>query len=148
MTTFKDFLIWYNNLDVKPFVTAVERWQQLYFDDGIDVFKSAISLPGIARQKLFQYARRNGGQFSLIDKKNVDLYELFKQNLFRGPSIIYNRHAEKGVTKIRGGKPCQKCLGYDCNSLYLYALDQNLPHGIFVRRKAETGFKPEVRHLY
>ena len=148
MATFKDFLIWYNNLDVKPFVTAVERWQQLYFDDGIDVFKTAISLPGIARQKLFQYARRNGAQFSLIDKKNADLHDLFKQNLYGGPSIIYNRHAEKGVTKIRGGKLCQKVLGYDCNSLYLYALDQNLPHGIFVRRKAETGFKPEVRDIY
>ena len=64
-----DFLIWYNNLDVGPFVTAVERWQQQYFDEGLDVFKTAISPPGLARQKLYQYAIQNNAQFSLIDRK-------------------------------------------------------------------------------
>ena len=32
MTTFKDFLIYYNNLDVGPFVTAVENMQVFYFE--------------------------------------------------------------------------------------------------------------------
>ena len=148
MTTFKDFLIWYNNLDVGPFVTAVERWQEQYFDEGLDVFKTAISLPGLARQKLYGYARQNNAQFSLIDQKNADLQQVFTQNLFGGPSVIFHRHAESGVTKIRGGKLAEKIVGYDCNSLYVWCLDQNLPSGIFVRRKAETGFKPEVRDIY
>ncbi|MCG8032144.1 MAG: hypothetical protein JAZ03_08205 [Candidatus Thiodiazotropha taylori] len=148
MSTFKDYLIWYNNLDVGPFVTAVERWQQLYFDEDLDVFKTAVSLPGLARQILYRYARTNNAQFSLIDTKNADLHQLMSKCLFGGPSIIFHRHAESGVTKIRGGKVCQKVIGYDCNALYLWALDQTLPTGIFVRRKSETGFKPEVRDIY
>ena len=39
MTTFRDFLVWYNNLDVVPFVEAVEKFQQFYVDKGIDVFQ-------------------------------------------------------------------------------------------------------------
>lgn len=53
METFRDFLVWYNDLDISPFVKAVERFQQFYFQKGIDVFKSAISVQGIARQLLF-----------------------------------------------------------------------------------------------
>ncbi|KAJ8300697.1 hypothetical protein KUTeg_022216 [Tegillarca granosa] len=45
MKTFRDFLKWYNNLDVGPFVIAVERLQKFYFDQTIDLFKTAISVP-------------------------------------------------------------------------------------------------------
>ena len=38
MSTFKDFLIYYNNLDVHPFVEAMEKMQQFYFDHHIDLF--------------------------------------------------------------------------------------------------------------
>ena len=57
MQTFEDFLIWYNNLDVKPFVKAASKLQQFYFDKGIDVFKTTISVPGIARKMLFDSAK-------------------------------------------------------------------------------------------
>jgi hypothetical protein len=30
MTTFKDFLEWYNNLDVLPFVEAIEKMKDFY----------------------------------------------------------------------------------------------------------------------
>ena len=39
MQTFRDFLIRYNNLDVRPFVEAVENFQHFYFEKGMDVFK-------------------------------------------------------------------------------------------------------------
>jgi G:T-mismatch repair DNA endonuclease (very short patch repair protein) len=39
-------------------------------------------------------------------------------------------------------------MGYDCNSLYLWALDQDLPTGIFVRRKKENNFKADIRDKY
>ena len=32
MTTFRDFLVWYNNLDVGPFVIAVQNLQKYYFE--------------------------------------------------------------------------------------------------------------------
>ncbi len=147
MTTFKDFLVWYNNLDVAPFVTAVERLQEFYFNKGIDVFKTSISVPGIARQLLFRTAKDAGVNFALFDKKSSDLYDTFKQNVVGGPSIIFNRHAKAGETFIRNNqnKLCQRIRGDDANALYLWAIGQEMPVGPFIRRRSEQGFKPERR---
>lgn len=84
MTKFEEFLTWYNNLDVGPFVTAVERLQKFYFRKGIDVLKTAMSVPGIARQLLFKSAKDQQAEFALIDKKNADLYQTIKQNIVGG----------------------------------------------------------------
>ena len=88
MATFKDFLIWYNNLDVGHFFMTVERWQQQYFDEDLDVYKTTISLPGLTRQMLYSYSRQTNAQFSLTDQKNADLHQELTQNLFGGPSVI------------------------------------------------------------
>ncbi|KAL5019438.1 hypothetical protein ScPMuIL_003476, partial [Solemya velum] len=75
METFRDFLEWYNNLNVGPFVTAVERLQSFYFEKNLDVFKNTISVPGLARQMLFDCSCQQGIHFSLFDKANADLYQ-------------------------------------------------------------------------
>ncbi len=98
MTTFRDFLVWYNNLDVAPFVVAIQRLQKFYIDKGIDVFKTAISVPGIARQMLFKTAEESGAEFSLMDPANEELYQTIKQNIVGGPSIIFTRRAKSGET--------------------------------------------------
>jgi hypothetical protein len=54
MRTFKDFLEWYNNLNVEPFVTVVERLRGYYFERGIDMFKISVSVPRLVRQMLFE----------------------------------------------------------------------------------------------
>ena len=48
MRIFRDFLVWYNNLDVKPIREAIGKQSQIYRDKGIDMLKSAISLSGLA----------------------------------------------------------------------------------------------------
>ena len=148
MSSFRDFLVWYNNLDVGPFVTAVERFQKFYFDKGIDVFKTAISVPGIARQMLFRTARKENVTFALFDENNKDLYQTIKNNIVGGPSIIFTRHHCAGKTLIRGLKPCRSILGFDANALYLQAIGQPLPVGPFVRRLAENDFRPQLRDKY
>ena len=65
-----------------------------------------------------------------------------------GPSIIFIRHHEAGQTKIRGDKLCQKNVGYDANALYLWAIGQPMPEGMFVRRRAENEFRREHRDHY
>ena len=105
-----------------PFVTAVIRLQKFIFDRGIDIFKTALSVPGIARQMLFDTARKQGAEFFLFDEKNNDLFHTVKTNIVGGPSIIYHRKAVKGETKISGGKVCKKVLGYDCNTLYRWCI--------------------------
>jgi hypothetical protein len=148
MTSFTDFLKYYNILDVGPFVEAVERLQEFYKARKIDIFKTAISIPGIARQMLFHSCMENGYHFSLFDEANSDLYNTFTSNIVGGPSLIFMRQQTKGETLIRGTKTCEKIIGYDCNSLYLSAMSQFMPIGPFIRRKKISNFHPEKRDSY
>jgi len=142
MSTFQDFLIWYNNLDVGPFVQAVENLQKFYFDRDIDVFKISISVPGLARRMLFDTGRQAGASFALFDEANSDLYHTMKSELTGGPSIVFHRHHEVGQTYIRNDftRPCQKIVGFDANVLYLLSIDQEMP--------TVDGFKPKKRDKY
>ena len=150
MQTFQDYLVYYNNLDCGPFVKAVEHLQKYYFARHIDMFKTSISLPGLARQMLFECGRQAGASFSLFDESNKDLYYTIKDNIIGGPSIIFHRYHKADETFIRGhpDKLCQTVLGLDANALYLWSIGQNMPCGPFVRRKAENNFKPEKRDRY
>ena len=55
MSTFEDFLVWYNNLDVVPFLEAVEKMSQFWQERKIDMFKDGISVPGLTLKYLFSY---------------------------------------------------------------------------------------------
>ena len=130
MKTFKDFLIWYNNLDVEPFVEAIQKICIFYREKNLDLFKDGISVPGLVMRYLFQ---NTDAKFALFDDVNSDLYHTFKNNIVGGPSIIFNRYHEKNVTKIRDGKVCQNVVGYDANALYLWAMMQDMPTGAYER---------------
>ena len=43
---------------------------------------------------------------------------------------------------------CRQIVGYDANALYLWAIGQPMPEGMFVRRRAENEFRPEHRDQY
>ena len=100
MSTFKDFLVWYNNLDVVSFLEAVEKMSQFWQERKIDMFKDGISVPGLTLKYLFSYLSPQT-YFSLFDKANSDLYHLIRDNNTGGPSIIFHRYHEAGKTKIR-----------------------------------------------
>ena len=54
MTTLRDFLVWYNNRDVIPFLQAIHRHVAFYEQRGIDMFKQNIrSAPGLTLFYLF-----------------------------------------------------------------------------------------------
>ncbi|KAI8484923.1 hypothetical protein Bbelb_373300 [Branchiostoma belcheri] len=141
MRTMKDFLMWYNNKDVVPMF-------DFYKERQIDMFKDGISVPGLTMKYLFMDL--DDTYFTCMD--NEDVYKLFKNNIVGGPSIIFHRHHQKGVTCIReremkedGREPktCQKVIGYDANALYLWSLMQEMPTGCHIRRRADEGFKRE-----
>lgn len=141
MRTMRDFLVWYNNLDVEPFIEALEKLTDFYKERHIDTFKDGISVPGLTLKYLFK--TNPEADFVLFDEKNKDLHQCFKDNLVGGPSIVFHRYHEGGKIRIRGGKMCQKVVGYDANALYLWAISQDMPTGIYYHRTAETGFKRE-----
>jgi G:T-mismatch repair DNA endonuclease (very short patch repair protein) len=168
MQTFRDFLVWYNNLDVAPFIVAIDRQQAIYRSKGIDMLKDAISLPGLAIKWMFieapqpthisrsttpssglAGALRDIQPIMLIDEPNKDLYHLIKSNIVGGPSIVFHRFHEAGLTRIRlaiygvYAKLCQLVLGLDASALYLWCLMQPMPTGYPRRRRIEHEFRPD-----
>ena len=45
MKSVSDLLVWYNNLNVKPFLLALDSQSEMYMDKGIDMLTRATSLP-------------------------------------------------------------------------------------------------------
>ena len=177
MKTVRDLLIWYNNLDVVPFLKALETQCAVYQAKGIDMLKQAISLPGLSTQWMFSVVgdRANyrealvasrkrlpkEGPMSyavikraaiavqrvrLIDAHDADIYNLIRENTVGGPSLVFHRYHEKGITKIRpavygdSGRLCQEVVGVDANALYLYCAQGDMPVGIPRRFNADDDF--------
>ena len=148
MTTMRDYLIWYNNRDVTPFLDAIAKQAGFYKHQNIDMFKDGISVPGLSLLHLFNDLP-NDTYFTVFNRTNSDLHELVKDNIVGGPAIIFHRYHEKNVTRIRGGsEPCRSIVGYDANALYLWALMQDMPTGWYVRRREENGFRPQQAQPY
>ena len=146
MKTFKDYLVWYNNRDVVPFMEALAKQFNFYVNLGLDMFKDGLSVPGLTLKYLFLTC--SSTMFTLFNHQNQDLHHMVRQNMVGGPSIIFHRYHEAWRTKIREhyfgnlAKPCQSIIGYDANALYLWCLMQDMPTGFYVRRKACNQFKP------
>ena len=143
METLREYLIWYNNRDVTPFLDAIEKQAAFYRDRHIDMFKDGISVPGLALLYLFNNLPKDTF-FTIFNKTNSDLHHLIKDNIVGGPAIIFHRYHEKNVTRIRGGSElCRKVVGYDANALYLWAIMQDMPTGWYTRRREENKFRPQ-----
>ena len=150
MSTFRHYLEFYNLLDVGPFVQGLQKLMTFYTDRAIDIFKTTISIPGVARALLFQTARENHAHFSLFDGTQQELYKKFKDNITGGASLVFHRELEAGKTLLRGNpnKICKKIIGMDANALYLFAIAQDQPVGRCIVRREENNFRPEIRDKY
>ena len=145
MKTLKDLLVYYNNLDVTPFVLGIEKMQQFYFEKKVDLFKDAFSVPGIARKLLFKTAVKQKVVFPLFSSENESTYKKVKSGLVGGPSLIFCRYQSENETYVRPDfkKLTKSIVGYDANSLYLYCIGKQMPHGNFIIRKRENDFLPK-----
>ena len=98
--TFRDFLIWYNNRDVVPFLEAIEKQFHFYKLRHIDMFKDGISVPGLTMTFLFDILPRDI-YFTLFNQKDSHLHDLVRNCITGGPSLIFHRYHEVNVTTIR-----------------------------------------------
>ena len=58
--TIRDLLIFYNNLDVQPFVQAVVNHKKFFYDEvSIDMFKDGMSLPALAEKIMFKFCLKD-----------------------------------------------------------------------------------------
>lgn len=131
MQTFRDFLVDYNNADTGPGLVAIERMWEHWRNLGLDMFKEAVSLPGLSSLYLFKTLSCET-IFVHIKESDAWLLNSMKANLIGGPSLIYSRYAEVNKTFIPGTENYVKCIRtYDANSLYLACLMGNMPSGIY-----------------
>ena len=139
MKTLRDLLIFYNNMDVCPFLKALENQLLTYRSMGLDLLKDACTLPGLS----LRFGMRGlGGVFYTLGDDMSDIHDLIRKNMVGGPSIVFTRLAEAGNTRIRPQKyglktaeVCRSVIGYDCNMLYPYSMAQKMPVGPCVIRK-------------
>ena len=81
-------------------IQAIENMNEFYKQKHIDFMHQAISLPGVTMRVCFNSITDPEAEFHLFNEKNKDIYQLFKQNIVGGPSIIFNRYHEAGKTFI------------------------------------------------
>ncbi|KAL4111622.1 hypothetical protein PRIC1_003300 [Phytophthora ramorum] len=54
MKSIRDLLIWYNNLDVVPFIKAIKAQRELFKGFELDMFADGVSLPGLSEKVMYQ----------------------------------------------------------------------------------------------
>ncbi|EGZ20524.1 hypothetical protein PHYSODRAFT_328632 [Phytophthora sojae] len=55
----RDLLIWYNNLDVLPFIKAIKAQRELFKRFELDMFTDGVSLPGLSEKVMYQTCFNN-----------------------------------------------------------------------------------------
>ena len=148
MKTFKDWLEYYNNLDVAPGLEALEKMKAFYIEKGIDILKDAVSIPGVSLHYLLKGAIERKAELYAPRK---EAYEMLKGAVVGGPSLVFTRYHEAGKTRIRShqynsnsvadpknekearaagaAKLCENIQGYDANALYLSTMLNYMPCG-------------------
>ena len=126
MQTFQDFIVWYNNLGVVPFIEALTKMSQIWQERKIDMFKNSISLPGLTLKYLFSYLTPQTCLVSSI-KPIVTCIISLKTKTQSGPLLSFTiimKLAKQRVQKRREARVqswVKKKIGYDANALYLWA---------------------------
>ena len=133
MQTFGDWLEYYNNLDVNPFLETLEKMKAFYTKIGVDIFKDAVSLPGVSMQYIL---RRNlrGCNTPELYAPGPEAYEMLKAAVAGGSSLVFTRKHVAGETRIRSHKYdlsriVKRVLGFDANSLYPSTMAKEMPCG-------------------
>ena len=136
MQTFGDWLEYYNNLDVAPFLEALQKMKEFYTSLGIDILKDAVSLPGVSEKYILRKTLqpRWGYKPPELYSPNKEAYAMLKAAVVGGPSLVFTRKHVAGETRIRShqyedARVCRRILGYDANSLYPSTMMKEMPCG-------------------
>ena len=136
MQTFGDWLEYYNNLDVAPFLEALQKMKEFYTALGIDILKDAVSLPGVSEKYILRKTLqpRWGYKPPELYSPNKEAYAMLKAAVVGGPSLVFTRKHVAGETRIRShqyedARLCRRILGYDANSLYPSTMMKEMPCG-------------------
>ena len=84
--------------------------------------KDGVSLPGLTQKQIFK-ALQEDQYFTTFSEKHNYIYKALQDGIVGGASLVFDRYKEKG--KALKNSICQKILGFDCNSMYLWAMGQD-----------------------
>ena len=102
-------------------ISGLTSLQQFYRGHRINIFKDCYTVAGAARILLFRTAREQGACFALMRKDERYLQEkILEARVIGGPSIVFCRYQEAGVTHLLQGNKgplCKAIHGLDANRL-------------------------------
>ena len=143
MSSFKDFLRWFNNKDVVPTLEAMQKMIAFYHDKDIDMLKLGCTLPNLANICLHKSTDAKFYPFTEADK---DLLETIREDVVGGPSTVFTRKAVVYETFIRKSTNiCKSFVRIDASQLYPYSMCQPMPIGLYTRWDIDSetsGFTP------
>ena len=129
-----DWLRVYNVEDEEPFIEAVDKAREQYFDDKLDILKDAVSILGISqgwRRKLNAETctKKNCKDCKEVQQEfkeypKIHSYKLLPKGMVGEPAIVFTRYHKCGKIPIRGHlydkdrKKCKTILGYNANAFY------------------------------
>ena len=90
MSSFKDFLRWYNNKDAVPTLEAMQKMIAFYRDKDIDMLKFGCTLPNLTNICLQKSA---DAKFYPFTEGDEDFLERIREDVAGGPSIVFTRKA-------------------------------------------------------
>ena len=90
MSSFKDFLCWYNIKDVVPTLEAKQKMIAFYNDKNVDMLKFGCTLPNLANICQHKSTDAKIYPFTEGDKNQL---EKIRKNVVGGPSIVFTRKA-------------------------------------------------------
>lgn len=117
--TFADWLEYYNNVDIEPFLKAVESMRDFY------------TLLGVS-MKYLVWGTLNQKGIPELYAPGEEAYEVLKDAVVGGLSLVFCRKHKVGKTrncshKFEAVKMCREVLGYNANALYPSTMLGNMP---------------------
>ena len=110
--------------------------KEFYTNLGVDIFKDAVSLPGVSQKYILRKTLkgRKGYKLPELYAPNKEAYEMLKAAVVGGPSLVFTRKHVAGETKIRShhyedARLTKRILGYDANLLYPSTMMKEMPCG-------------------
>ncbi|KAG2877943.1 hypothetical protein PC115_g23213 [Phytophthora cactorum] len=95
MKSIKNLLIWYNNLDVVPFIKAIKAQRELFKRFDLDMFADGVSLPGLSEKVMYQTCFNN---LQYPDKKPANAFQFPANRLGEYKSKDAKAKREFGMT--------------------------------------------------
>ena len=136
MSTFRDFVKWYNNKDVVPTLEAMQKMMEFYHNKGIDMLKLGCTLPNLANICL--HKSTNHKLFPFVES-DIDLHDKIREDMTGGPSIVFTRKAVVDQTYIRNSEiNCKSIVDIDASQLYPFSMCQEMPTGLYTRWELDT----------